>query len=101
MPKPRAYTEEEVTKKYLDHFRMLARYWAELPDMTPLKRCEGAVFSMLSTMDGCSALPMLMLSVNPHPDDKEYMKAHGMNWFEEGMSLDSSLHEQFYEKPDE
>lgn len=104
---PRAYTAEEVRDMLLEHFRHLAKYWAELPDVdkatgttkTVLDRCDGVVFSILAALDGSGmALPAIDLKLAPHPDDKEFLRGEGSNWFEPGMEISFALHEHYYKK---
>jgi len=105
MAKPRPYTQEEVRDRLLDHLRALAKYWADLPDIDPRtgevlthkSRCDGLIFSVLSTLDGCSfELPAMALVLRPHPDDAVFQHENGDNWFEPGMEIDDMLHELYY-----
>jgi hypothetical protein len=47
----RAATMQDELMK---HLAGIAKYWADIDDKTPLERCNGVVFSILSTIDGCS-----------------------------------------------
>lgn len=99
----RAYTEEEVRKMLVVHFRALSKYWATLDGLhspkTIQERCDGLVFSILITLDGASVdLPAFNLSPAPHPSDKQYHIDNGENWFDEDMVInDCNLHEEWYE----
>jgi hypothetical protein len=104
---PRAYTAEEVRDMLLENFRHTAKYWADLPDVdkatgtkkTILDRCDGVVFSILAALDGCGmTLPAIDLKLAPHPEDKEFLREEGSNWFEPGMEISFSLHEHYYKK---
>lgn len=104
---PRAYTEEEVRDMIIAHVRHMAHYWATIPALdkatghehTVLDRCEGVAFSILAMLDGSSMnIPAITLKLDPHPDDKEYLKGEGLNWFEPGMEISDSLHEHFHKK---
>jgi hypothetical protein len=104
---PRAYTAEEVRDMLLEHIRLMAKYWADLPEVdkatgearTTQDRCEGVAFSILTALDGSTmALPAFDLKLAPHPDDKEYCRSEEENWFEPGMELSFMLHEHFYKK---
>jgi hypothetical protein len=86
---PRAYTAEEAQQKYLDSFRQMTRYWAEIPNKTIEERCEGLAFSILVTLAGRGGLPTVQLTLNPHPDDREDAEACGDNWFDPGTPLDT------------
>jgi hypothetical protein len=94
---PRAYTPEEARDLLLEVFTASATYWANLPDKTPKERCDGVVFSVLVALDGCSMdLPAFDLIVSSHPDDPEYHKALGENWFEPEQRLSFALHEHLH-----
>ena len=101
--KPRAYTADEVRDMLLDQIRAIANYWAttELdPEHDTIKRrCEGVAFTILSTLDGSGAvLPGFDLIPTPHPEDKDFHKANGENWFSPKTRLNYALHEYFYRK---
>lgn len=100
MTEPRAYTADEACDQLLDQIRGLARYWAAQPDKTPQERCDGLAFSILTLIDGqtTSNLPAITLVLEPHPDDKEFYRAEGENWYEEGMAIntDCMLHDNYY-----
>jgi hypothetical protein len=98
--KPRAKTVEECREEVVRHVRVMANYWAEIPDKTPKERCEGVAFSILVALDGGSmAVPAYDVRVAPHPSDKEYQSSQGENWYEPGMLInDCQLHEMFFEK---
>lgn len=99
MSEPRAYTAEEVTDIFLEHLRRTARYWAGLPEQTPLQKCEGVVFSILAMLDGdAMGLPAIDLVLHPHEEDKEFHRSQGSNWFEPGMAFNANvaLHEIVY-----
>lgn len=98
---PRAYTAEEVREKFLDYVRALSRYWATLPgDKTPQERLDGLAFSILVAIDGGSThLPAFDLAPAPHPDDEDFYRRRGENWYEAGVVInDCQLHELFYQE---
>lgn len=98
MSEPRAYTAEEVRDMLLEQFVHVARYWAGQTEQTVEQRCEGVVFSILTTLDGCSMnLPAFDLALQPAPEDEDYCKEQGENWFEPGMKLDFALHEHLHD----
>jgi len=95
MNKPRVKTKQEAQKEFLDHIHSSSEYWANLSDLTPQERCDGVAFSILVMLDGESMeLPAMDVSLNPHPDDKEFLKSEGENWFEPHMVIndDCELH---------
>lgn len=92
---PRAYTAEEVRAQILTHIAAMSKYWAEVPGQSIQDRCDGVAFSILTMMDGCTmALPQMDLKLNPHPEDQEFCKSKGENWFEPGMEVGGALHEE-------
>lgn len=96
MSTPRAKTAEEARKDFLDHIRHLVQYWANRPDAL-----NGLAFSILSAIDGSSAaLPAFTLTLDPHPDDKQYAIDNGENWYEPGVAINSDchLHDMYYKQ---
>lgn len=105
----RVYTADEVREMFLDHLRVVAKYWTtEGPATLTLQdRVEGAIFSTLTAIDGSAAsLPSFALVVRPHQEDKSYHQNNNENWFPEPdyKALDAmcdiagSLHDNFYKK---
>jgi len=94
----RAKTKVEIKEEFMSHMRSIAKYWAGLPDKTPHERCDGVAFSILAMIDGCSFFPALDIAVHPHPDDMEYHKKNGENWYEPGMVFndDTTLHDEWH-----
>lgn len=93
----RAKTEEEVITEVLEHIRDIADYWSKLPDQTPKEKCNGTAFSILSLLDGCSALPAFGLKLEPHPMDKQYYKDNKKNWYDSEMVISDMLHERYFD----
>ncbi len=91
---PRAVTEEELKSRLLDYFRGLANYWAVLESVTDvLARSEGAIFSVLSTLDGSSVgFPAFDIVARPDTTDKEFCILNNKNWIPDGLEL-GNLHE--------
>lgn len=106
MSSPRAYTEDEIRDMLLNHFRVMADYWATLPDIdvvtgrpiTVKDRCDGVVFSILSALDGCAGgFPCAVtLKMDPHPEDKQFLESNGENWVDPGTEIADMLHEYYY-----
>ena len=99
-PAPRAYTPEEARELFFRHLDGLARYWAnETRGPTELGRMEGLVFSILVMFDGCTmGMPAMDIHLSPHPNDQEYHRKNGENWFEPGQVInDCSLHDEWCE----
>lgn len=102
---PRAYTADEVRDMMLDHIHHMVEYWTNVEatrgdrPLTVKDRVEGVAFSILVMLDGDSmTLPAVTLRLDPHPDDKEYHRSEGENWFEPGMEISDRLHDHFYKK---
>jgi len=94
-PEPRAYTQAEVTKGFLEHIQRLAVYWAD-QGVSKADACDGLAFSILSMLDGCAmATPGFTLTVDVDPDDKIYCQSAGENWVEPETKLTDSLHDQW------
>lgn len=99
MSEPRAWTEEEARNKFLDYVWTMIRYW-EKEDRTPdvSGKLEGLAFSILSAIDGeSSVLRGFRLTVSPHPDDEQYHRGNGDNWYTDGLEL-QWLHEHFHQR---
>jgi hypothetical protein len=97
----KAITKEEATDAFLDHCRTIVKYWAKQDkDSTVEEMISGAVFSVLTAIDGCSDLPSMDLVLRPHPDDKQDYIDGGDNWVVDGMVIndDCMLHDNFYPK---
>lgn len=97
----RAKTVEEVRKEFLDQVRVIASYWASLPDKSDSDRCDGVAFSILNILDGTSSMPAFDLLVSPHESDKEFNIDEGDNYYEDKMMInDCMLHDEYYESPE-
>jgi hypothetical protein len=99
----RAWTEDEVRVKFLNHVWAMARYWASLDgsnvgeNETPLSRITGFAHSLLAAIDGSAmALPAFKLIPVPHPTDRVFHKAEGENWYPGDVDIAGSLHELLY-----
>jgi hypothetical protein len=103
MSEPRAFTKEELRKGFLDHLRIMARYWAASNHpMTKHELCESVIFSVLCAIDGVAGnVPFsLDLVARPHPDDKQSCIEDGENWVKDGMVIndDGYLHDEWFIK---
>jgi hypothetical protein len=98
MSEPRAITAEEARDALLRHIANIAKYWADLPDRTPLERCNGLAFSILNIFDGTTeVLPAIDLVLCPHDGDEAFNKSEGENWYEPGQVInDAMLHEMWH-----
>jgi hypothetical protein len=96
----RPYTADEGFEAFLQTVAGIAEYWAKESHATsPLDRCNGVAFSILSLIDGCNiALPAIRLLMDPHSTDKEYHELHGENWWPKDLDIteNNSLHELYH-----
>lgn len=101
----RELTKDEVRERFLDYLAELSQYWNNVEDRTQQERLDGLVFSILSTLDGCSAeLPGFLVAPLPHEDDKEFRRAHYDDWYPENHQIEEQvncdiaggLHEQYH-----
>lgn len=98
MNEPRCYTREEVQTLFLRHCGSLVGYWLnESKAKSAKEKMEGLMHSVLSAIDGCNcALTGFDLTTQPHPDDEEYMRSGGKNWFPTGCNISGELHERWF-----
>ena len=102
---PRAYTEEEIRKKFLEHCWTMIDYWDTLNTGAPQRaRISGCVFSILAMLDGSNvSLPGFIVVPNSPKVDKEYYQKNGQNWYpvlpksaKNLTDIAGSLHELFH-----
>lgn len=99
--KSRELTKDEIKENFLNDLRNIARYWSQV-EGTKERCCYGAVFSILSLLDGCScSSPGFAVIPKPHPEDKEYRKNLKENYYPELPNVELSnisgrLHDEFY-----
>jgi len=111
---PREYTAAECRQMFLDQVRAYVYYWARPEtkvDPEPGRpevyaRVSGMAFSLLNILDGTSGLPAFLVCPSPHPDDKEYDREQGDNWWPENSEIEEKargslhqggyLHDEFY-----
>ncbi len=73
-------------------------------DATESDKLETLAHSILALLDGCdSEMPGFLVIPNPHPDDEDFKKARGENYFKCASTeedIAGPLHEMmFKEKP--
>lgn len=110
--KPRPYTRDEMRQMVVEQLIASVDYWSNptlnhgpLRNHTPMTvrdRVSGAVFSALSMIDGCTDMPSMLLVPCPHPDDKEYHRQEGSDWWpdplasvNDAVDLAGELHSMF------
>lgn len=101
MTKPREYTSDECREMFLDQIRAYVHYWAttelhpasEAENRSEIhRRLDGLAFSILNILDGTSAgLPSFVVAPSPHPDDKEFHKNEGENWWPRNHKVEDKL----------
>jgi hypothetical protein len=103
--KPHELSVDEVRNNFLDHVRGIVEYWNDESRVksSTKERLEGVAFSILVALDGGSAgLPGFVVAPSPHPDDKDYCKMEGENWYPKApvvkCDIAGCLHELFYKK---
>lgn len=102
-PKPRAMTAEECRTALFAHIAATCKYWEtiDLPvsrrDSSEINyRLTGFLHSILVIFDGGTVLPAFDISPSPHPDDEEFHRSEGDNWWPTGVVInDVALHETF------
>lgn len=92
-----AYTKEEVQENFINHLCDMANYWST-QDCSKKDAVEGMLFSMFALLDGNSVgFPAMNVSVDPHPDDQEYLTSIGEKYYEPDMVFNDDvwLHEMY------
>jgi len=100
---PRQMTEGEVRARFLEYVWHTIRYWFESTrNPGTLDKMEGLAFSMLTMLDGGRmGLPSFIVAPASHPDDPEYSKEHGEDWYptnedsEVDCDIAGGLHDEF------
>ncbi len=79
----RAYTEEEVRAKLLQHIHRICEYWEMEPEVPlVLDKLRGVAFSILTILDGQDAgFPAFIVAPDPPEDDSLYHWERGENWY--------------------
>lgn len=102
----RVLTEDEVRAAFLARLRHYVAYWSRTvlveggpcaeSSVLRFAAMDSLVFSILALLDGEDVdFPAWHLSPSPHPEDEEYLRAHGRNWFPADCNITGSLHEQW------
>ncbi len=96
---PREYTSEEVRDKILTHMANVAEYWANVDNRPCIEKINGAMFSVLTMLDGAGDLPAFDLIPAPHESDKEYHISQGDNWYNDTEVINNcQLHDLWHNK---
>ena len=100
----RELTTDEMKTHFLNYIHDLVDYWEHEDRATTTKdKLEGLAFSILSTIDGDSAeLPAYALIPLGNPDDIEYCKSMGQDYYpEETEDIAGALHDNFMKQKKE
>lgn len=96
---------EEIREEFLSHVHNLVDYWNNVDERSTKEKLSGLAFSILSTLDGCSAeLPSFIVAPLPHEDDKQYHINNGDDYYPENHNsnvncdIAGELHELFYKE---
>lgn len=101
MNEPRAYTVEECRNMFIDHIKGIVRYWEREAKNGNPHAISGVAHSILVTIDGGSGYhPALKLLTDPHPNDEQYHKELGENWYPAGADITHGvqLHDLLHER---
>jgi hypothetical protein len=97
---PRAYTVDEIRDQLINSVWSSIHFWSNpevAPEYSISQRLSGLAHSILAILDGCSAgLPAFKLVVDPHPDDEEFHREEGENWYPADAVIEDTLHEHLY-----
>jgi len=93
---PRAYTLEEVQKHFLQQVWVNIHYWGTRANQSRKVILSGLAHSILVILDGESDLPAFEVMSRPHPDDEEWYKSQGENWYPSDCDIAGNLHERLY-----
>ena len=102
MSEPKEFTEEEVKIKFVSLCGNIVEFWKNTEGKTEEEKIRGAVFSVLSMIDGSHIhIPGFILAPHPHESDKEFRKGIGEDYYPENhesnvkCDISGGLHELF------
>lgn len=89
---PRPYTKEEMRQMFLEQFVDIVRYWQTTKTDDPF---GGLIHSLMVLFDGGSGFfPAFDITPKPHPEDEEFCRQEGENWWvSEPINDDVQLHD--------
>ena len=91
---PHELMRDETRNIFLNGVIALIDFWKNIPGIPVERRIEGMALSVLSTLDGEDmSLPAFRVSPDPEPEDAQWLRAHGMNWYSPEVDISGSLHE--------
>ncbi|MFE4571359.1 hypothetical protein [Paenibacillus chitinolyticus] len=95
---------DEIVAELIEHIRGQICLWESM-DISSLDKLNGLAFSILVALDGdADGVPGFIVAPRPHPDDKQFNKDRGINYYPENHQLDEEikadiggiLHEHLY-----
>lgn len=99
------YTTQEVKEKFLNQVKLIANTWLSYENKSKEEAVNGAIFSVLALIDGCSVdLPGFILAPITSRENQIDAKENGMKYYmlndQESVFNDigGSLHDQYYGK---
>ena len=93
----RAKTQDEIRQDFYDVCASIIDEWSRDPRRPVNEAVEGAIFSVLSALDGSMLqLPPFKIVTFPQPGDADFCKRNGENWIPEGVDI-GHLHGGFHE----
>lgn len=103
---PRAYTTDECRQMFYAQIWQVMTYWKRLsadklfvaPGQSEIDaRLEGFLHSLLCIFDGVSGIPGFDIVPTPHPDDEEFNRNEGENWWpSDGKPINEGMmHEEY------
>lgn len=90
-------SKKTALSMFIEEALGVAAYWGK-EAKTPEDAADGAVFSLLSLIDGCKMdMPLMDIVLRPHPDDKAYCIDNDEDYFIDGMCINDEvmLHEEY------
>lgn len=90
----RELTEKETQVRFLDVVCQSVRWWSK-SNTSRDEALQGVAFSILVLLDGGGALPGSKVILDPHPDDKDYLKSQGDDWFPTDTDIAGDIHSMF------
>ena len=112
----REWTPEEVRSHFIEHVRVMIKYWADVKEhmgetYSDEDRISGFAHSLLAAIDGCAEMPGFALAPKfllvplPCDSDREYHESVGENYYpvnnDVNCDIAGSLHELLYQKEGE
>ena len=98
-------TPEQVRNVFLNEIKNIRDHWLVTEKPYPVEtsdliipydnkdRMNGLIHSILAVIDGESAyMPQFGLFTNPHPDDANFNRKRGKDWYPMDCNISGNLH---------